>query len=183
MRERSGRRGDSSGSDNEGLCEWPRGLLRAMNKQARPLALSMRPGRFAICRLNAREGMPAWVLGCTFWALVRASETLSMLVPQEVVPEAAEVEGGWRLLELEGPFAFSAVGILAAVLAPLAGAGIPILAFSGFDTDYVLVKDDCLAEAIAALHDAGHNVLGAADGADTVGRCDAWTDASIQEEE
>jgi uncharacterized protein len=44
-------------------------------------------------------------------------------------------------------------------LEPLADAKIGIFAISTFDTDYVLVKADEVAQAIDALRRAGHNVL------------------------
>jgi hypothetical protein len=50
------------------------------------------------------------------------------------------------------------VGVLASIAEPLAGAGISIFAISTFDTDYVLVGDQKLAAAIAALQAAGHQV-------------------------
>ena len=75
------------------------------------------------------------------------------------MPETVEVERGWRLLELKGPFPFTAVGVLSSVLVSLAEAGVSILAFSGFDTDYVLVKDNRLPRAVVALERAGHKVL------------------------
>lgn len=66
------------------------------------------------------------------------------------------MDGGWRALKLHGPFAFDAVGILAALLAPLAQAGIGIFAVSTFDTDYLLVKAADLPRAMATLQAAGH---------------------------
>jgi hypothetical protein len=65
-------------------------------------------------------------------------------------------ERGWSLIRLHGPFAFSEVGILAAIAAPLARAGVPIFALSTFDTDYVLVPGPNEAAALRALEEAGH---------------------------
>ena len=41
---------------------------------------------------------------------------------------------------LEGTFDFAVTGVLASLAAPLARAGIPIVAISTFDTDYVFVR-------------------------------------------
>jgi hypothetical protein len=60
-------------------------------------------------------------------------------------------EGDWALVRLEGPFPFTAVGILSSVLAPLARAGVSIVAVSTFDTDYVLVKQADLGRGVEAL--------------------------------
>jgi hypothetical protein len=43
------------------------------------------------------------------------------------------------------------VGVLAALTAPLAAAGIPVFALATYDTDFVLVKSAHLERAIAAL--------------------------------
>jgi uncharacterized protein len=61
-----------------------------------------------------------------------------------------ECEAGWRAFTVEGELEFSAVGVLSAILLPLAEAGISILSLS-FDTDYVLVRVATLEAAKAAL--------------------------------
>jgi hypothetical protein len=61
---------------------------------------------------------------------------------------------------LRGPFPFDLTGVLASVLEPLRDAGVPILAVSTFDTDYVFVPGPRLDAASAALRDAGHRVDG-----------------------
>ena len=123
------------------------------------MTLGVNPGLFAICRLDAGQGVPSWASSQPFSAQVLAGGSLSIVTPEEVVPETVEVERGWRLLVLQGPFPFSAVGVLSSVLVSLAEAGVSILAFSGFDTDYVLVKDNRLPRAVVALERAGHKVL------------------------
>jgi uncharacterized protein len=52
---------------------------------------------------------------------------------------------------VEAKLEFSAVGVLSAILNPLAEAGISILSLSTFDTDYVLVRVAMLEAARAAL--------------------------------
>jgi hypothetical protein len=48
--------------------------------------------------------------------------------------------------------------VLAAIAVPLAAAGVSIFAISTFETDYVLVREECLEEALRALVAAGHEV-------------------------
>lgn len=76
------------------------------------------------------------------------------------MPAGVRREDGFRCLEVRGPFAFDAVGVLASLTAPLARARIPILAISTFDTDYLFVRQFHLAGAIRALSSAGHVVSG-----------------------
>ena len=60
-------------------------------------------------------------------------------------------EPGWRAFTVVEKLEFSAVGVLVAILNPLAEAGISILSLSTFDTDYVLVRVAMLEAARAAL--------------------------------
>mgnify|MGYP006173901441 FL=1 len=69
------------------------------------------------------------------------------------VPPGVRSEHGWTVLKVLGPLPFEAVGILRRLADPLAMAGIPIIAFGTFDTDYVLVKrgqEEAADEVLAA---------------------------------
>lgn len=116
-------------------------------------------GEFAVAQLPARSPLPAWFvpdapLSCATWT----SNELSIVCPATRIPEAVRCERGWRALQLQGPFAFDATGILLGVLQPLAHEGIGIFAISTYDTDYVLVKSTQLSSALAALRAEGHLV-------------------------
>ncbi|WP_028839957.1 ACT domain-containing protein [Thermomonas fusca] len=125
-----------------------------------PLRLSLLPQTYVIARLAADAPVPAGVLeAADFVSVSRTAEELSIVCPQEVAPPAPKLDGGWRTLKLHGPFAFDEVGILAALLAPLAEAGIGIFAVSTFDTDYLLVKATDLPRAMATLRGAGHSLV------------------------
>jgi hypothetical protein len=102
--------------------------------------------------------IPAWATGTSFFSVTRTEDELSVVCPEADVPEDITRERSWRALKLEGPFELSMVGILSSVAAPLAGAGASIFALSTFDTDYVLVKEEQLDLAVAALREQGHRV-------------------------
>jgi hypothetical protein len=133
------------------------------------LALHLIAGAFAVCRLPASEPVPPWTglghprLGdggsAVFSSVTRTADELSIICPASRVPAGVKHEAGWRLLKFQGPFAFTATGILASVLTPLAAARISILATATFDTDYLLVKASQLDEARRVLQAAGHEVL------------------------
>jgi uncharacterized protein len=74
------------------------------------------------------------------------------------VPQEVRAEGGWRCLKVQGPLDFALTGILAALTAPLAAAGIAVFAVSTYDTDYLLLKAENLHRAAEALRGAGHRV-------------------------
>ena len=86
---------------------------------------------------------------------------LSIVCDEAQIPPDVSCERGFRALVVDGPLAFSLTGILAAVVSPLAAAKISVFAFSTYDTDYVMVKDERLEAAIAALRSAGLTVASA----------------------
>lgn len=119
--------------------------------------LEILPETFAICRLDPESTIPSWANG-RFLDITRTDEELSIVCSQRRVPADVRHEPGWRCFKVCGPLPFSATGVLASLASPLADAGISIFAISTFDTDYLLVRQDELGEAITALVDRGHNV-------------------------
>lgn len=138
----------------------------AAGKPEVALRLNVLDGRLAVCRLDPREGLPAWATEADFFSITRAPGELSLVCTEACVPDSVEREGGWRALGVEGPLEFSLTGVLASLASPLAQAGVSIFAVSTFDTDYVLVKEDSLQTAVTALRESGHEVR--AGGSDVV---------------
>jgi len=95
-----------------------------------------------------------------FLSITRTEDELSIVCAEDVAAGLARVDSGWRAMKVQGPFAFDQTGILASFLDPLAVAAIGIFAVSTFDTDYILVKSENLAKALAALKQAGHHLIG-----------------------
>lgn len=122
------------------------------------LTLTLAPERFAVCRLAPDAPIPPLPLGRSLLALTLTPDELSLVTPETDAPEGARVETGWRALKVSGPLDFSLTGILASLTQPLAEAGLSIFAISTYDTDYVLVRDATLGEALAALRAAGHRI-------------------------
>lgn len=124
------------------------------------IALSMFviPQRLAICRLGSADDLPAAIGGASFWSATRTSEELSLVIPEDHIPPGCRCERGWRAFQVAGPLDLTLTGVLNAITAPLAQAGISLFALSTYDTDYVLVREKDLDEAIAALSQAGHRV-------------------------
>jgi hypothetical protein len=122
---------------------------------AAAIELSVLPGRLAVCRLEAGAAPPAWAVGGPLWSITGSADELSVVCAEAAVPDGVRREGGWLALRVAGPLDFALTGVLSAIAAPLAAAGVSIFAVSTFDTDYVLVKEERLAEAVAALRAAG----------------------------
>ena len=123
------------------------------------LKFSRVPDSFAVCRLPAKSAVPAWGLRGEIFSVVSTADEVSVVCPQAQVPSGVKHEQGWACLKIEGPFPFSQTGVLSSFLQPLAEQAIPIFALSTFDTDYVLVKQESLEKAAAALRAAGHEQI------------------------
>ncbi len=122
------------------------------------LALTLLTTHLAVCRLDPAAVVPPWVATGEFTSVTRTADELSIVCAESAVPEGVRCEKGWRALKLEGPFDFSQVGILLAIAEPLAQAGVVLLAIGTYDTDYVLVRQAQLEQAVAALRTSGHTV-------------------------
>jgi hypothetical protein len=122
----------------------------------RRLTLAVIPATLAICRLDPASPIPDWATGGAFLSVTRTRTELSIVCEESLVPAGIKYEPGWLCFQLRGPFAFTEVGVLAALIWPLASDGISVFALSTFDTDYVLVKKDSEQAARATLLAAGH---------------------------
>jgi hypothetical protein len=114
--------------------------------------------RAAVCQLDPNEDIPPWLQDDKISAMVRTPDEFSVVCDESNVPDYVKAEKGWRILKVQGPLEFSQVGVLAALIVPLAQAGVSIFAISTYNTDYILVKEKFLAPAIDSLRNAGHIV-------------------------
>lgn len=124
----------------------------------RSLRLTLLPGELAVCRLDPRDALPEWASGGAVRSLTWTADELSVVCAAQHVPDGVRAERGWRCLRVEGPFAFSEVGVLASIANPLAMASISLFALSTFDTDYVMIRATILHDAVRVLTLAGHAV-------------------------
>ncbi|MBD3668137.1 MAG: ACT domain-containing protein [Kangiella sp.] len=94
------------------------------------------------------------------WFLSSTDEELSLVcesLNRELIKDSVQKsELNWRSIKVEGPLDFSMTGVIAGLSNELAKADIPIFVVSTFDTDYLLVKERNLAEALVALKKAAY---------------------------
>ena len=122
------------------------------------MKLSLIPENLAVCRLSPDAEIPEWVPSGGFTSVTRTAEELSIVCDEQFIPQGSQMEPGWRALKVEGPLDFALTGILSALVAPLAKAKISIFAISTFDTDYLLIKQTALDQAITVLAAEGHKI-------------------------
>ena len=122
-----------------------------------PLRLAVLDGEYSVWRLEADAPVPEVTAGGLL-SVTRTDDELSIVSPSAETPNGVNVESGWRCLQVEGPLPFELTGVLAALSAPLAEAGVPIFVVSTYDTDFLLVKAVDLDRACEVLRDEGHAV-------------------------
>ena len=122
------------------------------------LKLKVIPGTYAVCRLDADAAIPDWALTGSVTSVTRTPDELSIVCPEAQVPKGVRCEKPWGCIKIQGPLPFSMTGVLASLVNPLAEAGISLFAFSTYDTDYILVKEEALDSALSALARAGHEI-------------------------
>ncbi len=114
--------------------------------------ITLLPDRLVICRLDSNfpfSGLPLHDSG--FYSVTKTDEEVSLVCREEGIPAGFPIEKGFCLLKVEGPLDFSLTGVLSSLLKPLADAAIPVFTISTYDTDYILVKDGQLEQALRAL--------------------------------
>ena len=133
-------------------------VLTGMARSTKGLTISTLPDRLAVCRLPPGDPVPEWAFSGWFCSVTRTQDELSVVCAEGIVPERMSCERGWRCLRVQGPIAFSEIGVLSSLVTPLAEVGISIFVISTYDTDYVLVKQDALSSAQDVLVSHGHVV-------------------------
>ena len=128
-------------------------------KEPIDIPLLVLPELYAVCRLAPDLPFPDWARSADLISFVRTPEELSVVCKQRYVPPDIKAELGWRVIKVQGPLDFDLVSLLASITAPLANAGISIFVISSFETDYVLVKEKSLDQAVEALTSVGFLVL------------------------
>ena len=122
------------------------------------LTVSVLPDDYVVVRLPADAAIPEWVWRGAIGSVTRTADEVSVVCRAVDVPTDCGAEGPWRVLMVAGPLDFALTGVLVALAAPLAEAGISIFALSTFDTDYLLVPGAKIEAAIQVLRSAGQTV-------------------------
>ena len=128
---------------------------------ARLTPLAVLPDRQAVCRLGSRDKVPSWATAGTggISSVTRTGDELSIIVADSVAPRNVRCERDWRVIKVRGPIPLDLIGIISGISGALAASGISIFAFSTYDTDYVMVKQENLTRAVNALRRAEYPIV------------------------
>ena len=118
------------------------------------MKLHLLDGGYSVCKLHSLSQID-WSGELTF--VGKTDEELSLVCETARAPSAVLAqEDGWRALRVEGVLDFSLVGVLSGIAGVIADAGISLFCVSTYNTDYVLVKESALTDALCALRNAGY---------------------------
>jgi len=125
---------------------------------SKSFVISVLKDDYKVCRMNAFDGIPEWVLETPLSSITRTSEELSIVCPNSVAPDQLKCEQDWKCLKIHGPFGFDEIGIISNLTKVLSDANISVFVLSTFDTDYILVKRLNIEKAAKSLEDKGHEI-------------------------
>ncbi|MGA1204621.1 MAG: ACT domain-containing protein [Opitutales bacterium] len=122
------------------------------------MLLNLLQQSLAVVRLDPGNSIPGWATTGSFCSITITPEELSIFCDSAVVPGDVEKVDGWRAFQVAGQIGLELSGIIAQLAVPLSAKQIPIFSISTHDTDYILAREDQLADATDVLKRAGHSI-------------------------
>jgi hypothetical protein len=113
------------------------------------LLVHVREEIYAVARTS--EALPG------SFAVIDDGNEITVVVERSRLREenVLQIETDWRLLTFDVVLSFETIGFLAKVSGALADAKVPILIFSSFSTDHLLVREKNLTATLAKLREMG----------------------------
>lgn len=116
--------------------------------------------KYKVVKLKPNENIPIEVLSKEeIYSITRTDEELSIVVNKDVNIKSDIIEDNWRIIKIVGTLDFSLIGILSKISTILANSNISIFALSTYNTDYILVKDDKIKQAIKVLEENNYKFI------------------------
>ena len=123
------------------------------------LTMKLLKDKYGVCRFDKNEQVPSWALKGDFYSITKTEDELSVVCLEENINGNIKYEDNWRVLKIEGPLDFSLVGILAKISGLMADNSISIFAISTYDTDYILIKNDKIENAINIFENNKYKIV------------------------
>ncbi len=112
--------------------------------------------QFCICKVRDLSLVD---LSDKYCFIGKTDEEISVICSEKHAPkETCARSDGWRAFRIEGEMDLSLVGILSAISGILADSQIPLMAVGTYNTDYLLVKEEHLEQALVLLEDHDYKI-------------------------
>ena len=122
------------------------------------MQLNLLPNALAVVRMDSTNSIPEWANKGTFCSITITPSELSIFCDNDTIPDGIKKVDGWRAIQVDGQLDFELSGVIAQLAVPLSAKQIPIFSISTHDTDYILVADQQLEDALCVLRRAGHKI-------------------------
>jgi hypothetical protein len=126
--------------------------------EERQMKLRLYKNTYQIARLPFDSEIPKNIDNGEFSNVTKTDDELSILCDESIFLNTEASEGGWRCFKFVESMDLSLFGITARITTILAEAKCNILAESTYNTDFILVKDEQLDNAIKALSESGYEI-------------------------
>lgn len=113
------------------------------------------PFEYGLCRLHPDDAAPLWPIASSFYSITKTPDEWSVVCEVKHVPDGIQCSKGWRLMKIAAVLDLSLTGITAKFSAALADAGVNLCVIATYDTDYILIPNEKLSAAVAALQEGG----------------------------
>lgn len=121
------------------------------------MQLAILKGAYSVCRVGSLDAID-WSGPLTF--VGRTPEELSLVCETARIPASASArQDGFAALRVAGVLDFSLIGVLSRLTGILAAEKISVFCVSTYDTDYLLVRQESLNQAVSALRAQGIDVI------------------------
>jgi hypothetical protein len=126
----------------------------------------MKPGmtvlkeRYLIYQTEEENEIPGWIDTSHFYSFTHTDEEISIICkqPEYVPPGNHKIAGYRKIIRINGPFDLEQTGIIAGVSGVLALNRIPLFTISTYNTDYILLEEKDLENAIGVLNENGYEI-------------------------
>lgn len=123
------------------------------------MELSILSCPLSVVRMEPGDPIPTWALESPFFSITRTEDELSIFCQTDFIPDDVDAIPGWRAFRVFGQIDLELPGILAALSMPLASKQISIFSISTHDTDYMVLREQSLPDAIDVLERSGHTFV------------------------
>lgn len=123
------------------------------------MQLKVLDNKLKVVKLKISDKIPEIVFNQEFYSITKTDEEVSIVLNENIDIQSDVIEYNWKAIKIVGMLDFALIGILSKISTLLAQAEISIFAISTYNTDYILLKEDKLEEAIEVLKKNGYKFI------------------------
>lgn len=123
------------------------------------MQLKVLDNKLKVVKLKISDKIPEIVFNQELYSITKTDEEVSIVLNENIDIQSDVIEYNWKAIKIVGMLDFALIGILSKISTLLAQAEISIFAISTYNTDYILLKEDKLEEAIEVLKKNGYKFI------------------------